>query len=130
MNISKTIAEIGLITAIVGAGMGSFAVDQKRETGTLIFLIGGYFAVISIITFIFREKVEEKLKLPALGRKIAATGFGIGSLSGIFNFILHREDIARYLVYFGGFIMVIGILFSTAIKLHNRITRKLSTSSK
>ena len=131
MNISKTIAVIGLITAMVGGAIGSFAVDQERETGTLVFLIGGYLAVIGIIISIFREKVEEKkLKLPALGRKIAATGFGIGSLSGIFNFILHREDIARYLVYFGGFIMVIGILFSTVTNLHNLITRRLPASSK
>jgi len=44
MNISKTIAVIGLITAMVGGAIGSFAVDQERETGTLVFLIGGYLA--------------------------------------------------------------------------------------
>lgn len=124
MNTSKTIAEIGLVTAIVGLAIGSFAVDQERETGTLVFLLGWYLAVIAIISSIFREKAEEiKLRLPALGKKIAATGFGIVSLFGIFSLILHREDIAKYCVYFGGFIMVIGILFSTAIKLHNRINR-------
>ena len=103
MNIYKTLMTTGFIIAIIGWCAGAFF--DQRELAYPVFIVGWYLAAIGMMSLIFREASSY------LGMKIGVVGFGVASLSGIFSFILHREDIANYIFYVGFFIIVIGFLF-------------------
>jgi protein-S-isoprenylcysteine O-methyltransferase Ste14 len=108
MYLAKLIITAGFLISGIGWLFGAFL--YYSELGNNMFFIGFYLAVVGILTTQVLLKVPKEQQHASVGLKIGSIGFGICSLTGLFELLDNQSPIANYIFTLGSVIFFTGLI--------------------